>query len=502
MVKPKLIIAGPGSGKTHNLVNEIASHIPLLAPHQILAAITYTNAATHSIKTKLEKKIKIPPNVFVGTTYSFFNTFILLPYASIYGKAELDKIFIEYDVTKKATEITDKKTFNSPLERSKYLAGVQSNILKGLLNKGIIPFDQIAKISAELIQEKRIRYLVGNKIPYLFVDEFQDATAHQYQIFDAIRKEKKTIMYKVGDPEQYISNHTIRGRKTPNFEKIPIMTVQSSCDVTEQTINRRSSKQIVDFINNFNTQIQQVSSKGESTISSINFIAQNDIDSIVQKFQETTSVIEVTDDFVRFYLAFANNTYESVRQKYGLSTISNEHIKSHSKLSESLKIISAATGLSGKKLCLEYCLDPVQYRMLAVNLLKSTQNSANELKTYISIVLKLKLDHYVDFERLYERLKALTSSTNSVKKSELTTSIHKSKGLEADAVLIIARTNNELAKWLETDKPTRYADKTDQLRLGFVAFSRAKEILCIACLEKINAANRQKLTGFNVTFLE
>lgn len=251
--KPKLIIAGPGSGKTYNLVNEIVGCIPLLEPHRVLAAITYTNAATHSVKTKLERKIKIPPNVFVGTTYGFFNAFILLPYASIYGKAELDKIFVEYDVTAKATEITNKKTFGNAVDKQRYLASVQNNILKGLLDKGIIPFDQIAKISADLMDEKTVRRIVGNKMQYLFVDEFQDATSHQHKIFEALRKEKKTIMYKVGDPEQYISNHTIRGRKLPNFEKLPIIVVQPSCEVTQQIINRRSSKQIVDFINNFNT---------------------------------------------------------------------------------------------------------------------------------------------------------------------------------------------------------------------------------------------------------
>jgi len=190
-----------------------------------------------------------------------------------------------------------------------------------------------------------------------------------------------------------------------------------------------------------------------------------------------------------------------LRQKYSLGVISNEHVKSHSKLSESLKILSAATGLSGKKICLEYSLDNVEYRTMGIKLLKKALNSVDELKTFLCSILKLKLAEEVNFDRLFERTKALNISASGTIGSELTSSIHKSKGLEADAVLVVARTNNELSKWLEKDKTARYADKTDQLRLGFVAFSRAKEILCIACLESLNDENRKKLDAFKVNFL-
>ena len=65
------------------------------------------------------------------------------------------------------------------------------------------------------------------------------------------------------------------------------------------------------------------------------------------------------------------------------------------------------------------------------------------------------------------------------------TTIHKSKGLEATAVLVICETKNKLAKWLEGDGEARFNDKNDECRLGFVAFSRAREVLCIACLEEL-----------------
>ncbi|HDL08104.1 MAG TPA: hypothetical protein ENG35_05125, partial [Desulfobacteraceae bacterium] len=48
--KPTLMIAGPGAGKTHDMVDRIVGAIPDLRPNRILAAITFTNAATDSIR--------------------------------------------------------------------------------------------------------------------------------------------------------------------------------------------------------------------------------------------------------------------------------------------------------------------------------------------------------------------------------------------------------------------------------------------------------------------
>ena len=55
ILKPTLVIVGPGAGKTTKMVDYIAAEIPHLEPHRILAAITYTNSATDSIRSKLHR---------------------------------------------------------------------------------------------------------------------------------------------------------------------------------------------------------------------------------------------------------------------------------------------------------------------------------------------------------------------------------------------------------------------------------------------------------------
>jgi len=63
--------------------------------------------------------------------------------------------------------------------------------------------------------------------------------------------------------------------------------------------------------------------------------------------------------------------------------------------------------------------------------------------------------------------------------NDWSSSIHQAKGLEAVAVLAVARSLNENKSWCMTDHAQRIADKADTCRLGFVAFSRAMELLCI-----------------------
>ena len=83
--------------------------------------------------------------------------------------------------------------------------------------------------------------------------------------------------------------------------------------------------------------------------------------------------------------------------------------------------------------------------------------------------------------------------------------IHTIKGLEADAVLAIAKTEAELLLWLETDHSIRDAyrdgEKTDYPRLGYVAFSRARKLLGIACLERISAETIQQLEELGVSVI-
>lgn len=216
--KPIVVVAGPGAGKTRGMVNEIIAAVDVLSPHRYLVAITYTNAAAMTIRDRLFKQIPTQRNIFVGTTHSFLNRFIIQPFATIFGELPENRIYGAINVQSIATEDGKKKL--EPLRLNK----ARGAITKRLLEKGVVPYDAMLSIAERLLlTNKAIRDRVSRRLQFVFIDEFQDADIRQFKLFDELRKAKHTKIYAVGDPEQYITGFTYgtRGQKPPEFNKIP-----------------------------------------------------------------------------------------------------------------------------------------------------------------------------------------------------------------------------------------------------------------------------------------
>ncbi|MEC0432508.1 3'-5' exonuclease [Bacillus subtilis] len=79
-------------------------------------------------------------------------------------------------------------------------------------------------------------------------------------------------------------------------------------------------------------------------------------------------------------------------------------------------------------------------------------------------VKKIKLSELVE-SLFYEN--QFTQKLSNIK------SIHSAKGMEAECVLVLAETQNELNEWLANNQ------KSEEARIGYVAFSRARKLLCI-----------------------
>lgn len=502
--KPTMVIAGPGAGKTHDMVKRIVDAIPDLKPNRILAAITFTNAATDSIKERLLKEIiHIPYNVFIGTNYSFFNKFILIPFSSLFTNVPMDKLFLEIDIRKLVDKLSTKN--NNPAYRNAIRVKVQNN----LIEQGKIPFDQIPHISAKLIKFKQVQQVVANKIQFLFKDEFQDTDTIQLKIFNAIRQSKKTTIYSVGDPEQYILGFTynLRGVKKPSFKDIPITKFRIGCSEHVIESNRRSCEQIVEFTNNFHTILTQVSEVCSLQGAGVLFIADTDIDIIISKFiAYTQNIIDSCDNHKRLFLGFENKTFDGFIDKYKLLPISNEHGHTKSMLSESLGLISSATQLNSKQIRDKYKLDMVAYRKLGIKILELMINNIITSTTDLILILNNDFgipcpNEAVNLDKKIDLLKKLMNSENYSCGNNYYTTIHKAKGLEADCVLVISKNQGELNKWLETDYEKRLNDKEDTCRIGYVGFTRAKQILCIACKKPIDKAVTEKLLSLKVKFI-
>ena len=163
-------IAGPGAGKTHDMVDIITNHIPTLKPNRFLAAITYTNEATNLIRARLQSQLKLPANVFIGTIHSFLIRFIIEPYAYLYDLIPLNKCYID------AAKVTF-KTSNHFIKRN-----VEIKNAEKLASKGFVTFDKILEKSYELVSNQKVCLALSNRLQYVFIDEYQDSRMYQHLI--------------------------------------------------------------------------------------------------------------------------------------------------------------------------------------------------------------------------------------------------------------------------------------------------------------------------------
>lgn len=506
-----LIIAAAGSGKTTELIKYIIEKSKELPNDKYLAVITYTNSATNEILERLQKNVSVQPNIFVGTIHSFLIKFLIKPYGKVLGLVPNELIITDYEIN------VNKSSANPFIEKNM--------IVNRLSEKGVLTYDYIVTLSKKILDNKDVKKRFCNRIRFLFVDEFQDSTNTQFEIFDTLRKGKSSEVILVGDPEQRIMNFRNKPRKgkgSTGAKKVPLHPIDSLQNkttyfISKLTSNYRSSETIVNFINQFHSSIQQEwANKKISSKNPVMFIQSTKLKSIITDFnslcinKDYCEVIPKT----RFFLAHENKVYNNYR-KVNFDNKSKENLPLFTCIYEYL---SAFYNI--KKDLLQHTLEleeiELRKKCLLVfyeinyninidlddfsNFIENTFNRKRlETGENISFKIKEKTKRLVD--ELSHRITPknedhLSKELNEYRDSFLT--IHKSKGLQADAALVVAKNEKELLMWLEDDKAKRLLDQQDKCRLGYVAFSRPKEFLCIACLTPISEPTLELLKKFNV----
>jgi DNA helicase II / ATP-dependent DNA helicase PcrA len=506
--KPKLIIAGPGAGKTFNMVQTILDELRHLSPARYMVVITYTNSATENIKKRLSKKITPPPNLFIGTIHSFLNRFIVIPFSSLNNSSVgTEKLFLQCqtDDVFESYQKSKGRTFSN-----EEAAILKARIKNRLNEKGYISFDQTVALAKECVENDRISSILCNRIQYLFIDEFQDTNNSIFEIIEGFRKGKKTKIYCVGDPEQFIQSFDI---KSKIFANIPILKAlgKTTFEITFNTANYRSSEKIVGFLNNFNARVVsnqtfQQNSKTRIVGHNVKFIsAFGSITAILPFFDNACvsaginkvdrCIIAKKNDTVRRIVAALDNKYTPPAKNDTVTPIKSI-----------LDTLLSALGMSQSEFCVAYKTNPLTLRKHAVAILKALQSQVikdentfgNFVVQNLGLTLKPGIPVKVENIRIYFP-ETVHTDVHTV------SNIHTIKGLEADAVLAVAKSEKELLLWIETDRQIREThrgkEETDYPRLGYVAFSRAKQLLCIACLEQISPRTKEKLTALGVDIL-
>jgi DNA helicase-2/ATP-dependent DNA helicase PcrA len=501
--KPTVVVAGPGAGKTRGMVNEIIAAIDDLRPHRYLVAITYTNAAAMTIRDQLFKQIPAQRNIFVGTTHSFLNRFILQPFATVFGVLPEDRIYGAINVQSIATQGGKKKLEALSLNKARRA------ITNRLLEKGIVPYDAMLSIAERLLTNKAIRERVSRRLQFVFIDEFQDADTRQFKLFDELRKAKNTKIYAVGDPEQYITGFTYgtRGQKPPEFNKIPFFNFLRKSARSENILNHRANGELVDFTNQFRCDFQQKANKPHRGEARVLYLDVGDLELVIKKFRKLTENIERKDEKVsRLYLGFENKTFDTVRELFGIIPVSNDSRKTKTILGDALELLSLALGVSQRRAREQFDLTILEWRHLGITVLRKCQSAEFDAEMFFEF-----LNGHFGNVASKTRKEAVQEGLEQIKNvmiaglhsgdSERCSSINKAKGLEADAVLVVARTLSELKKWLTVDRNKRQTDKLDTCRLGYVAATRPRELLCFACLKPLDDEARHLLVDRGITII-
>lgn len=484
--------AGAGGGKTTSMVSKIIEKLENLDSNKFICVVTFTNDATQDIKNKINEQTVLPANVFIGTIHSFLLRFIIKPHYPDGGNISVvSQIQDSKEIMRSYTRWAKRIQPDDELAQKRIIAAgwnkQKKAIYEKLLNQNLITNDQLIKLSRDIVSKAMNRKAIAKKIQYLFVDEYQDTYKWQHEIFLQIHKCKKTELHVIGDPNQSIYSFAYGtsengARRPETFDDFPICKLRTICnEYDEKTINYRSSTEIVDLANTFNTDFQQSSNYGKFT--PVLFINSDSSDSIYKIFHDIRDEHKLLDSV--FYISKQSKSLEPYESKIKDSVAIHKCIRSIE------SSISQYTGMSVRTFCLKNSISRLQFRTLAV--LCGKQDTIN-LKV-IKSQFKAKYRKTLIYEN--QKLKEQKPAFLYTNTTERALTIHKCKGLEAESVLFIFDTNNHIKKVL-TKKAIMKSATDDDLRLGYVGVTRAKKLLVLSCKEKISQENIDLLVKINV----
>ena len=211
-----LLIAGPGTGKTHTLTRRIARLAEQLENSEKILAITFTNKAALEMQERLARLLKnTEEKVFVGTFHSFCLQ-LLRQYYREAGLPENFQVASPEEIEPVAKEMWPdlsagtRKQLLEDISRFKAMhfqekPSTEAEIYnKFLRQKNFLDFDDLLLESLRLITENsQLRRDLQNIYRYIFVDEYQDINPAQHALLLRLA-ERGVQISAIGDPNQAI----------------------------------------------------------------------------------------------------------------------------------------------------------------------------------------------------------------------------------------------------------------------------------------------------------
>ncbi len=273
------ILAGPGTGKTEILAQRASFLLQTgqcKYPYRILALCFKKDAARNlriRVKKRCDKQLahRFDAYTFDGFCYSIASRFsTLLPvWTGFQGKLiplpmGFDRNWLDEhsrSFSRENMRLQD-ITYEIDLISSPSKGSDMYTLWKYCAKKNMLSYEMVFAFAYTLIRSKpQVKELIRATYQHIFLDEFQDTTDEQYQLLKEIAS-PNTRLVAVGDEGQRIM--VWAGAKPQIFETF-IKDYQANKNFL--TINHRSNKEIVDFINHvlktfFNSDISYESTNG------------------------------------------------------------------------------------------------------------------------------------------------------------------------------------------------------------------------------------------------
>jgi superfamily I DNA/RNA helicase len=226
-------IAGPGTGKTYNLIQTLQNLSEQSVLPEDILVITYTNKAVNEIKSRLAGRILDLPQVttFHALAYSICQH--AYPDLQVAKPQELERIYKmlspkHYKQLPKKLLLLKNNLLSDPL------LDQYQNLQKA---QGIYDFDDLQIEATKLLDA-----MPGKKYRYLLIDEFQDTTKLQLHLIQRLFDDNDAILYVFGDPLQAI--YGFRGANSAAFDDLRNLTSEIETRILSN--NYRSSQRIID----------------------------------------------------------------------------------------------------------------------------------------------------------------------------------------------------------------------------------------------------------------
>lgn len=213
------VCAGPGTGKTHLLVNKLLWYISSSSQKEKIVALSFTNTASNELGARFRRKIL---EARIDKDYDFFNGTIhsfcfrmLKSYAASLGESFNyviidDKELKELKAEVGSVPIPDGGSLLSRLLRRKYEEPDGQNAFETVeelkLYYRLITIPEILEMFLKRIKDdNNFAQWAGEQMTVLVVDEAQDLCEDNFKIFGSlINANPKLKLFFVGDPRQGI----------------------------------------------------------------------------------------------------------------------------------------------------------------------------------------------------------------------------------------------------------------------------------------------------------